>query len=105
MILKGCQTLVGRSTGHLHVNPSGNPSLAQGGSGDVLAGWLAGLLSQPSLQADPGRTLRYAVFRHGQVADDLERERPNWTVEDLAEWPVFQDKRVDTLPMVLPESP
>ncbi|MBE0544094.1 MAG: NAD(P)H-hydrate dehydratase [Verrucomicrobia bacterium] len=81
--LKGHQSLVGRSTGEVFVNPSGNPHLAQGGSGDVLAGFLAGLLAQPSLQSDACRTLRYAVWQHGAVADALQAARKNWIVEEL----------------------
>jgi len=83
VVLKGYQTLVGRSTGPVYVNPSGNPGLAQGGSGDVLAGYIAGLLAQPALQADPLQTLRYAVWQHGATADALARERSNWTIEEL----------------------
>ena len=64
-------------------NSSGNPLLAQGGSGDVLAGYLGGLLAQPQLQADPTTTLRYGVWQHGAAADALSGERTNWTVEDL----------------------
>jgi NAD(P)H-hydrate epimerase len=67
------------------VNPSGNPHLAQGGSGDVLAGFIAGLLAQPILRADPLKTIRYAVWQHGAAADSLLATRPNWVVEDLVE--------------------
>jgi NAD(P)H-hydrate epimerase len=81
--LKGHQTLVGRSEGEIFVNPSGNPHLAQGGSGDVLAGFIAGLLAQPALQTDIGKTLRYAVWQHGAAADKLQMTRTNWVVEDL----------------------
>ena len=83
--LKGHQTLVGRSTGEVYVNSSGNPRLAQGGSGDLLSGYLAGLLTQPALQADVLKTVRYAVWQHGAAADYLSTTRPNWVVEDLAE--------------------
>jgi len=83
VVLKGHQTLVGRSTGEIFVNSSGNPHLAQGGSGDVLAGFIAGLLAQPLLQADVGKTLRFAVWQHGAAADALQAVRPNWVVEDL----------------------
>jgi NAD(P)H-hydrate epimerase len=83
VVLKGQQTLVGRAAGELFVNPSGNPHLAQGGSGDVLAGFIAGLLAQPALAVDPGRTLRYAVWQHGAAADQLQMSRANWTIEDL----------------------
>jgi NAD(P)H-hydrate repair Nnr-like enzyme with NAD(P)H-hydrate dehydratase domain len=84
VVLKGHQSLVGSSAGEVFVNPSGNPHLAQGGSGDVLAGFIAGLLTQPALQEDPGRTLRYAVWQHGAAADALQSQRGNWTIEDLA---------------------
>jgi len=81
--LKGHQTLVGRSEGVIFVNPSGNPHLAQGGSGDVLAGFIAGLLAQPALQTDIGLALRYAVWQHGYAADKLQTAHANWVVEDL----------------------
>ena len=84
VILKGHQTLIGRSTGEIFVNPSGNPHLAQGGSGDVLAGFIAGLIAQPQLQTDTAHTLRYAVWQHGATADVLQNTTRNWTIEDLA---------------------
>jgi NAD(P)H-hydrate epimerase len=85
VVLKGHQTLVGRSTGEIFVNASGNPHLAQGGSGDTLAGFLAGLLAQPALQSDAGKTIRYAVWQHGAAADKLQAARANWVVEDLVD--------------------
>jgi NAD(P)H-hydrate epimerase len=85
VVLKGHHTLIGRNAGDVYVNPSGNPHLAQGGSGDVLAGYLAGLLAQPDLRADPLKTIRYAVWQHGAAADFLQAARPNWVVEDLVE--------------------
>ena len=85
VVLKGSQTLIGRSEGEIFVNPSGNPHLAQGGSGDLLSGFIAGLLAQPALQADVATTLRHAVWQHGAAADQLQAARANWTVEDLAD--------------------
>jgi NAD(P)H-hydrate epimerase len=85
VVLKGHQTLIGRSDGEILVNSSGNPGLAQGGAGDVLAGYLAGLLAQPSLQVDVVKTICFAVWQHGATADFLEATRANWIVEDLAE--------------------
>ena len=85
VVLKGHQTLIGRGSNGTLVNCSGNPHLAQGGSGDILAGFLAGLVAQRPLQADLLRTLAYGVWQHGTAADRLTRERKNWTVEDLAE--------------------
>ena len=83
VVLKGHQTLIGRSEGKIFVNSSGNPHLAQGGSGDALAGFLAGLLAQPALQVDVEKTIRYAVWQHGAAADELQAKRANWVVEDL----------------------
>ena len=84
VVLKGHQTLVGRDDGNIFVNSSGNAHLAQGGSGDLLAGFIVGLLAQPALQMDVETLLRYAVWQHGAAADKLSLTRKNWTVEDLA---------------------
>jgi NAD(P)H-hydrate epimerase len=84
VVLKGHQTLVGRSTGKVFVNSSGNPYLAQGGSGDLLSGYMAGLLAQADWRCDPLLAVRYAVWQHGASADALTRTSRNWTVEDLA---------------------
>jgi ADP-dependent NAD(P)H-hydrate dehydratase / NAD(P)H-hydrate epimerase len=83
VILKGHQTMIGRSREDLYVNCSGNPHLAQGGSGDLLAGYVGGLLAQPALQKNPGKAIQYAVWQHGAAADLLTARRANWTVEDL----------------------
>lgn len=85
VVLKGHQTIIGRSTGELWFNSSGNPDLAQGGSGDLLAGFIAGLLAQPALQKDASLALRYAVWEHGAAADRLTRRKPNWIIEELPE--------------------
>ena len=84
VVLKGHQTMVGHGREELSVNSTGNPYLAQGGSGDLLAGFLGGLLAQPPLQRD-ARTLRYAVWQHGLAADSLLARKANWTVEELAD--------------------
>jgi NAD(P)H-hydrate epimerase len=83
VVLKGHQTLIGRSSGEVFVNCSGNPHLAQGGSGDVLAGYLGGLLAQPALQSDVLKAIRYAVWQHGAAADRLQEALGSWVVEEL----------------------
>jgi NAD(P)H-hydrate repair Nnr-like enzyme with NAD(P)H-hydrate dehydratase domain len=84
VVLKGHQTLVGRASGPVFVNSTGNPFLAQGGSGDVLAGLLGGLLAQPELLNDVELTVRFAVWAHGAAADRLSAKQGRWTVEELA---------------------
>jgi NAD(P)H-hydrate epimerase len=83
-VLKGRHTAIGRCAGPVYLNSSGNPQLAQGGAGDVLAGHLTGLLAQPPLQADPGAALRYGVWAHGAAADVLAARLRSWTIEELA---------------------
>ncbi len=75
---------MGRSTGKVFVNSSGNPFLAQGGSGDLLSGYVAGLLAQPECRRDPLLAARFAVWLHCASADKLSQTRPNWTLEELA---------------------
>jgi len=84
VVLKGHQTLIGRS-GEVLINSSGNPFLAQGGSGDTLSGYLGGLLAQPPLQSDPLKAIAYAVWQHGAAADNLQDSGRAWIVEDLIE--------------------
>jgi ADP-dependent NAD(P)H-hydrate dehydratase / NAD(P)H-hydrate epimerase len=83
VVLKGHQTLVGQASGDVFINSSGNPHLAQGGSGDVLAGLLAGLLAQPALAADALNAARFAVWLHGAAADELQAAGGGWGVADL----------------------
>jgi NAD(P)H-hydrate epimerase len=84
VVLKGHQTLIGRGEGGAYVNSSGNPYLAQGGSGDLLGGYVAGLLAQPPLRESAEKTLCYGVWQHGAAADALQGQRRHWTIEDLA---------------------
>ncbi len=45
VVLKGARTVVASPDGRVCVNPAGNPGLARGGSGDVLAGMTSALLA------------------------------------------------------------
>jgi len=70
VVLKGHLTLVASGTA-VFVNPTGNPGMATGGTGDVLTGLLAGLLAQGLDALDA--TL-VAVYLHG-LAGDLAASR------------------------------
>jgi len=84
VVLKGNHTLIGEHEGSIVVNSSGNPFLAQGGSGDVLAGFLAGWLAQPKLQGNLDQLTAYAVWKHGAAADALSAAgRDIWGMDEL----------------------
>ena len=67
LVLKGARTLIAHPDGRVAVNTSGNPAMAKGGSGDMLAGLIAGLLAQ--YPEDPGRAVEAAVYLHSLAAD------------------------------------
>ena len=66
IVLKGAGTLVAQTGKALWINLNGNPGMACGGSGDVLAGLLAGLLAQ---KMEPFAAARAAVWLHGAAGD------------------------------------
>jgi NAD(P)H-hydrate epimerase len=64
--LKGAGTIVTGPDGQLTLNPTGNPGMATGGTGDVLTGIAGGFLAQGIA---PGAALRAAVYVHGLAGD------------------------------------
>ena len=84
LALKGAGTVVTDGE-RVHVNVSGNPGMATGGTGDVLTGMMAGLLCQ-GLQ--PFEAVQLAVFVHGLAGDLAARARGqlSMTAEDVLEY-------------------
>jgi NAD(P)H-hydrate epimerase len=66
VVLKGHRTVIATPEGHVFINPTGNPGMATGGTGDVLTGMIAAWLAQ-LLDADAA--CRLAVFLHGAAGD------------------------------------
>ena len=66
LLLKGARTVIADPTGALWINPTGNPGMASGGMGDVLAGAIGGLLAQGLA---PLEAAQLGAYVHGFVAD------------------------------------
>ena len=66
VVLKGAGTVIAAPDGRVRVNTTGNPGLARGGSGDVLAGMTAALLACKLPAFDAASC---AVCLHGAAAD------------------------------------
>jgi ADP-dependent NAD(P)H-hydrate dehydratase / NAD(P)H-hydrate epimerase len=71
VVLKGYQTLIAEPAGSVFVNPTGNPGMATGGMGDVLAGMIAALLARGT---DPLDAACAAVYLHGLAGDILKEQ-------------------------------
>src|SRR6266851_1098591 len=67
LVLKGWRTLVAHPDGSVAVNTTGNPSMAKGGSGDVLTGIVAAMLAQ--FPDDVARAVEAGVYLHGLAGD------------------------------------
>jgi NAD(P)H-hydrate epimerase len=74
VVLKGFRTLIAEPGGQVYVNPTGNPGMATGGTGDVLTGMIAGLLAQHP-DAPVERVVAAAVYWHGAAGDAARMRR------------------------------
>jgi len=85
--LKGAATVVAAPEGRVAVNPTGGPSLATGGTGDVLTGLVAAFLGQglPAFEAAAA-----AVYVHGAAGDLL--------ADDLGPAGLLAGQLADALP-------
>jgi len=70
VVLKGAGTVIATPEGRIYVCHAGNPGMATGGTGDVLAGAIAGLLAQ---DYDPIRASVMAVHIHARSGDRVAR--------------------------------
>lgn len=86
VVLKDSSTVVATPAGKLYFSAVGNPGLAKGGSGDLLAGMIAGLCTQGMPPVDAAAC---GVWLHGHAADRCAARRgetamlPHELLEDI----------------------
>ncbi len=103
LVLKGPGTVTAAPSGRAWINTTGNPGMAKGGSGDVLAGLLAGFWVQKQLNGqrpDPTRSVpdlselaARAVCLHGRAGD--------LCAQELGEYAMTPSDLIEALPRVL----
>ena len=92
VVLKGAKTVIAEPCGNVYINRTGNSGLATAGSGDVLAGMIAGFAAQ-------GLNLKDAaivgVYLHGLTADIA--------AEELTEYSLTASELLNYIPAALKE--
>src|SRR5262245_33669555 len=66
VVLKGAASVIAVPSGEVYINPTGNPGLASGGTGDVLTGMVGAFLARG---LPPPAALHCAVYLHGRAGD------------------------------------
>lgn len=91
-VLKGAGTVTAAPNGEVRINLTGNPGMAKGGSGDVLAGMVGSLLAQ---KTEAFEAAYAAVCLHGAAGDRC--------AERLSEHAMLPTDLIEALPAVFKE--
>jgi NAD(P)H-hydrate repair Nnr-like enzyme with NAD(P)H-hydrate dehydratase domain len=78
VVLKGERSLTGFPDGRVWINPTGSPSMAKGGTGDILTGMVSGLIGQ--FPDDSDRAIAAAVYLHSLAGEIAARHQTEQTV-------------------------
>jgi NAD(P)H-hydrate epimerase len=89
LVLKGASTVIAEGNGNIYINPTGNPGMAKGGSGDILAGMIASYAAQG---INPIDAACLGVYLHG-LAGDIAKSR-------LSESGMLPSDLLDILPEI-----
>ena len=92
-VLKDHRTAVSDGSERVYINQNGNSGMATGGSGDVLAGIIGGILAQMKDAPDPMLAATLGVYIHSLCGDKA--------AEELGEYSLIASDIIDALPKVL----
>lgn len=90
VVLKGSRSIVAHPDGTAFISHAGNPGMATGGSGDVLAGVIAGLAAQGLSPLDAAAA---GVYLHATVGD--------LAADELGEFGMLPSDLLRKLPLML----
>jgi ADP-dependent NAD(P)H-hydrate dehydratase / NAD(P)H-hydrate epimerase len=90
LVLKGARTVTSSYGEKIYLNPTGNPALSSGGSGDVLTGIVSGLLTRG---ASAIKAAFAGAYLHGLAADLL--------AEGMGETGVLAGDLLNVLPALM----
>lgn len=93
VILKLHKTIIADNKGHFYENITGNTALSHGGSGDVLTGIIAGLLSQETTASKIFDICCLAVYMHGLTGELASK--------DLTEYSVLASDLISYIPKAI----
>lgn len=108
LLLKGVPTVIATADRPLRVVATGNPALATGGSGDLLAGFIAGFLARGLDPHDAAALGAYTLGRGAEVASELHSVRATRPADVLAAVPEVWRRLAEphaSLPPILLELP
>ena len=77
LVLKDARTIVTKNQELLYVNTNGNSGMSTGGSGDVLAGIIGGLIAQ---KMDVFEAAKLGVYLHGSAGDAAARVKGSYSM-------------------------
>lgn len=92
LVLKGHHTCISNPGGWVFFNSTGNPGMAKGGSGDVLAGLMGGLLMRCD---NIENAIVTSVYVHGKSGD--------MAAKKISEWAMNANDLIDFLPQAFQE--
>jgi len=77
LVLKGANTIISHKEKETFVSPFANSALAKGGTGDVLAGFIGGLIAQG---VEPYKAACLGVYIHGKTAEIISNEKTEYSL-------------------------
>lgn len=90
-VLKGPESVIAFPDGGVRISQRGNPGMATGGSGDVLAGMIGGFLGQMSIRD----AVINGVYLHGLAGDRA--------AEEMTEYSMLPSDLIRQIPAVIKE--